>query len=126
VPPLGSLRTAPAASSSTTRTLSLEVTAFDGGRVLGQAVIDVQILDDSAEFRNPQPDPQRLEELARLSGGKVLRNAEDLSAALKNIQTSPGELSVARQPAWDRPAVWLLLLMLMAVEWVIRRARGLA
>jgi hypothetical protein len=33
---------------------------------------------------------------------------------------------VTRAPAWDHPALWLLLLGLLSAEWVARRARGLA
>ncbi|MBN2579509.1 MAG: hypothetical protein JXB10_10995 [Pirellulales bacterium] len=126
VPPLGALRTAAAGPSPSLRTLSLEVTAWDRNAVAAQGILDVQVLNDSEEFRNPQPDPERLEELARVSGGKVLRAAEDLKGLLSDFRPAPGELAVSRQPAWDRPAVWLAFLLLLAVEWILRRLRGLA
>lgn len=42
---------------------------------VAQGVLDIQILDDTVEFQDPRPDTARLEKLAQVSGGKVVRNA---------------------------------------------------
>ena len=125
-PPIGAIKTDSPASSSSLRTLTLEVVAYDGNYVAGQGEVDLQILDDSAEFRDLRPDRKRLEELAQISGGRVLNNSQDLSRLLASIKPAPGEAVVSNRPAWDQPALWFLLLLLLTVEWMVRRYHGLA
>ena len=125
-PPISALKTESPASSSSLRTMVLEVIAYDGDYVAGRGELDVQVLDDSAEYRDLRPDPERLEELAQISGGRVLHNSRELSRLLESIKPAVGEAVVARQPAWDNPALWFLLLLLLTVEWMFRRYRGLA
>jgi hypothetical protein len=108
------------------RLLALEVLARDGDRVVAQTTLDVQVLDDPEEVQDPQPDPARLEGIANASGGKVLHRAEDLARILNRCAVTPGEVVVEKVPAWDHPALWLLLLGLLTAEWVLRRRRGLA
>lgn len=125
-PTIVAMKSPSPATASSLRTAVLEVVAYDQGRVAGREELNVQVLDDSAEFHDLQSDPQRLEELARLSGGKVAYTAKDLTKLLATAKPADGETVVSRQPAWDRPAFWLLLLMLLVVEWIVRRYRGLA
>jgi len=106
--------------------LALEVTASSGNQAIVQASVDVQVLNDSPEFRDPRPDFPTLEAIARLTGGKVLRSESDLVGLIGACQPVPGEKVVSHQPAWDHPAFWFLLVLLLAVEWVLRRMRGLA
>jgi uncharacterized membrane protein len=124
-PPISSLKSeSPAASSL--RSMVLEVIAYDGDYIAGRGELDVQVRDDSAEFRDLRPDPQRLEELAQISGGRVLHDSRELNQLLASIKPTVGEAVIARQPAWDNPALWFLLLLLLTVEWMFRRYRGLA
>jgi uncharacterized membrane protein len=119
----------PAASNlapGATARAALEVTAYDKDVVVTQVMLDIQILDDPAEFADPRPDPQRLEELAHASGGRVLHSAQELSQVLGDTPTAPGEVVVRKAPLWDHPAVWGLLLALLSVDWVLRRWWGLA
>jgi hypothetical protein len=125
-PPISMLKTESPAPSSSLRSLVLEVIAYDGDYMAGRGEVDVQILDDSAEYRDLRPDPQRLEELAQISGGRVLHNSQELSKLLESIKPAPGEAVISRQPAWDNPVLWFLLLLLLTVEWMVRRYRGLA
>jgi uncharacterized membrane protein len=125
-PPINSLKRAAPAPSSSLRSLVLEVTAYDQNRVVGREELDLQILDDSAEFRDLQPDPKRLEELAQVSGGKVLHNSQELAELLESSKPSMSDPIISRQPVWDHAAFWCVLLLLLTVEWVFRRRRGLA
>jgi uncharacterized membrane protein len=113
-------------SASTARRVTLRVSVSDGKATVGQADLDVQILDDSPEFRDPRPDRPRLETLANTSGGRILNTANALADALAVRETSPGEVYVSRSPVWDHPALWLLLLGLLSTEWIVRRVKGLA
>jgi uncharacterized membrane protein len=105
---------------------ALDVLAYDKDRVVARTTLDVQVLDDPPELQDPQPDAARLEGIARASGGKVLRSAEELAQLRGTYVSTPGELVVQRAPAWDHAAVWLLLLALLAADWLLRRSWGLA
>jgi uncharacterized membrane protein len=125
-PSLSALKTSLPGPSLSSRTALLEVTAYDQNQVVGREELEVQVLDDSAEYHDLRPDRQRLEELAQISGGKVLHNAQELSRLLDSVKPAEGDAVIARQPAWDNPIFWLMLLTLLVVEWVVRRYRGLA
>jgi uncharacterized membrane protein len=118
---------APATEAGTPmRSAVLEVSAYDQNQQIAQTLLDVQILDDPVEFQDPRPDPGLLEQLARVSGGKVLRDAKELAELVSSYQVSPGEVVVHRSPLWDTPALWLVLVALLALEWLLRRWWGLA
>jgi hypothetical protein len=108
------------------RLLALDVLVRDGDRVVAQTTLDVQVLDDPEEVQDPQPDPARLEGIAAASGGQVLHSAGELARVLGGCAGTPGEVVVQKVPAWDHPALWLVLLVLLTAEWVLRRRRGLA
>jgi uncharacterized membrane protein len=111
---------------SAPQALSLEVAAYDKGLLIGQTSLEVQDLDDPVEFYDPRPDPIRLEELARSSGGEVLHSPDELARLLRSLDTAPGEVIVNRFPVWDHAAIWFVLLALLTIEWVLRRWWGLA
>jgi hypothetical protein len=125
-PPMPAAPAAAGKPPSTFRPAAVEVTAYDGTEVVGQATLDVQVADDPAEFVDPRPDAPRLEALARASGGQVLRGAEDLLRLLRGAESSQGKVVVRKVPLWDHPALWGLLLALLTVEWCLRRWWGLA
>jgi uncharacterized membrane protein len=105
---------------------TLDVRAYDKDQVVAQTTLDVQILDDPTEFQDPQPDSGRLEEIARASGGQVLRGADDLVRLRGGYTSTPGEVVVQKAPLWDHAGLWFLLLGLLATDWVLRRSWGLA
>jgi uncharacterized membrane protein len=108
------------------RLATLEVSAHDGDKLAAQAALDVQVLDDPVEYQDPRPDPARLEQLARDSGGTVVHTAEQLAGILNACKTAPGEVVVHKTPLWDHAALWLLLLTLLTADWMLRRWWGLA
>jgi uncharacterized membrane protein len=105
---------------------ALDVLAYDQDRVVAQTTLAIDVLDDPAEFHDPQPDPARLEEIARASGGKVLHRAEELVSILGSYQSAPGEVVVQKSPLWDHLGLWVVLLTLLTAEWIVRRLWGLA
>jgi uncharacterized membrane protein len=124
-----SLRALPAPAAeggAPLRTAVLEVDAYDHDQHVAQGLLDLQVLDDPVEFQDPRPDPERLEQLARGSGGKMLHTAAELTQLVSSYQTSPGEVVVHRSPLWDTPALWFLLVALLTMEWLLRRTWGLA
>ena len=120
------MREIPGDPGSPIRRFALEVSAHDGDRVVARTTLDLQVLDDPVEFHDPRPDPARLAELARASGGEVVRGPDDLARLLSRHADAPDRVVLTRSPLWDRPLVWALLLGLLSAEWIARRLRGLA
>ncbi len=84
------------------------------------AEAEVWLPDD--EMRRPQTDHPALARLAEATGGKALsaRDIVDLPALLPNRRLQlMGTPEV--EPLWDTPAAIILLLALLAIEWVGRR-----
>ncbi len=79
------------------------------------------LLDDD-ELRTPQTDHPALAQLASSTGGRVVEASRlaDVADLLPNR-----ELRVLGTPKvetlWDKPLVWVLLMLLASVEWVGRR-----
>jgi uncharacterized membrane protein len=111
---------------STLQKVVLDVAAFDQDRVVARSSVDLQTIDDPAEFRDPRPDHRALDALAKNSGGQAITSANDLANLLGRHPDASVRLIVTRWPLWDTPLLWLLLLGLLATEWILRRRRGLA
>jgi hypothetical protein len=111
---------------STLQKVVLDVAALDGDRVVARSSVDLQTIDDPAEFRDPRPDHGALAALAKNSGGRAITSANDLANLLGQHPDASVRVIVTRWPLWDNPLLWLLLLGLLASEWILRRRRGLA
>ena len=113
-------------SGTTLHKMVLEVAALDGEERVAGSRLELQVIDDPAEFRDPRPDPSALVRLAQATGGGVIRSGEELSSLLARHQEASIRTVVTRWPLWDTPLVWLALLGLLSAEWVVRRLKGLA
>lgn len=84
------------------------------------APLEVFLPED--ELRTPQTDHPALAALAQASGGQVLA-AEDLSRLPDLLPNR--QVSIAGTPdvetLWDKPVVWVVLMLLLGLEWVGRR-----
>jgi hypothetical protein len=83
------------------------------------------IAPPSSELADVAANRELLQQLADLTGGKLYEPADlaDLPREFRpfeSVTTLPQE-----QPLWDRWPTFLLLIGLMAVEWVVRRVNGL-
>jgi hypothetical protein len=128
---LGKLAAPPAArfadqSGTTLHTMALEIAALDGEDRVAGSRLELQVIDDPAEFRDPRPDPAALVRLAQATGGVVIRSGEELSSLLARHREASIQTVVTRWPLWDTPLLWLALLGLLSAEWVLRRLKGLA
>ena len=56
----------------------------------------------------------------------MIRTPQDLATLLAAHPEATVTEVVTRSPLWDRPLLWLLLLGLLASEWILRRFKGLA
>jgi hypothetical protein len=59
--------------------------------------------------------------LAKSTGGKSIGSLAELTSLVGSFKTVSGEAIVSRQPLWDTTWMWILLVALLAVEWIMRR-----
>jgi hypothetical protein len=111
---------------STIQKVRLDVAAMDGELEVSRSLLDLQVIDDPAEFQDPRPDPARLQELAQATGGQVIHRPEELATLLAQAPPASVRVEVTRWPLWDTPLLWLLVLGLLSTEWILRRLKGLA
>jgi len=111
---------------TTLHKLMVDVSAFDGEKAVATSTVEVQLIDDPAEFRDPRPNRALLEGLASSTGGSVIRTPAELSNLLGRHKDATVQTIVTRSPVWDNPFFWLLFLSLLSAEWILRRVKGLA
>jgi uncharacterized membrane protein len=111
---------------STMHRVALDVYSSDGDREVARTSLELQVIDDPAEFRDPRPDPAKLHAIARDTSGRVLRNATELAAAIAAHPKAAVRRVVTRWPVWDTPLLWTLLIGVLSAEWIVRRLKGLA
>ena len=113
----------------------VELTAFEGeepddpfmhGTQVDSTSLEVRVLSDPFELRNPLPNHDLLRRVASVSGGRVIENSEQLAEVLRGRSVTRESPLESRQPAWDR-WWWLAgLIGLLSVDWVSRRLLGMA
>jgi hypothetical protein len=102
------------------------VEAQRAGRALGSgdAYVDAGPLD--AEFFGAGMRRDALERVAQETGGRFY-TPDNVSTLPEDVRyTESGATVFERHDLWDMPAIFLLLLAVLGVEWGWRRARGLA
>lgn len=96
-----------------------------GGKNLGEDAVVLSVGPSLKEFDRPEADRDLLRNLAELTGGKFyeLDGAERLPADL--LDDLHALRSRREASLWDSPAVWAAIVVLLSVEWLIRRRNGL-
>lgn len=107
--------------TSTLAKATIVVRAFDGSDVIGEDTLTVQILNDSDELLDAQPNHDCLVSLAEATGGKVFHDSRSGIAALRSLPKPPQETIIHRTPVWDRAGMWMVVVGLLTVEWAARR-----
>jgi uncharacterized membrane protein len=104
----------------------VRVEARRAGRHLGQSDAYLEAGGLGAEYFAAGMRRDALQELARATGGRFY--TPDQAAALpEDVRfTESGATVFEQYDLWDMPAIFVLLLTLLGVEWAWRRARGLA
>ncbi len=115
-----------AGGGTTLHKFFLDVAAMQGDQVVGQSSVELQTIDDPAEFHDPRPDHAALLALAKGTGGRAIQNPAELADLLGRHPDAAVRLIVNRWPLWDSPVLWTLLLGCLACEWILRRRKGLA
>jgi hypothetical protein len=102
----------------------VEVTASRGPEELGRDVLTFERTDGVAENFHTEQNRELLEKLSSQTGGRYWRG-DELARLPKEISYSEAGISVRdTKELWDMPIVFLLLLGLMAGEWMLRRKWG--
>jgi hypothetical protein len=98
------------------------------GRNLGD---DQQLLaceETDLEMADVRARPELMAQIARISGGKDLTAEPANPALLSSIfgKPAPPTVNYRHTPLWDK-AWWLAAICsLLTLEWIVRRARGMA
>lgn len=92
----------------------------------GTLTARVKVIEPDDEFARPETDHSTLESLCTATGGRVLSPADlaELSAVIPD--RSMFTESIERVPVWSSPLALMLLVLLLGLEWCIRRMVRLA
>ena len=97
------------------------------GQSLAQTSLALAVQQSGPEQRRLRPDRQALDLLARASGGQVWDQELPTDELLLSADGDLPELTEqVRSELWSTPWAALLLLLLLATEWLLRRRWGLA
>jgi uncharacterized membrane protein len=112
----------------------IEVSAELDGQSIGIAQGEFLVFDRDIELSNPAADHDQLARLAamtREAGGRLIA-PEELAGLFQQLRDQPPELDIEIQTKWqlaDTPRdAWILLLLLvglLAAEWMLRKKWGL-
>jgi hypothetical protein len=95
-----------------------------GSEDLGTDVLPFERIDGVAENFHTVQNRDLLEKLASETGGRYWK-PEELSRLPNEISYSDAGISVRDiKELWNMPVVFLLLLLLMSAEWLLRRKWG--
>ena len=86
----------------------------------------VRVADPVDEYFGAAMRPAVLERIARETGGRFYTPSTVGTLANDMMYTQSGTTVVERKDLWDMPAIFLVLIGLVAGEWAFRRKRGLA
>ncbi len=101
-----------------------ELTARRGAEEIGSDAVTFQRLDGVAESFHTGQNRALLQELSASTGGRYVKPAE-LGSLAADIPYSRAGVSVRQtKELWNMPAAFLLILVLRAGEWVLRRKWG--
>lgn len=104
----------------------VDVSGTLGQESLGTQHERFEVAESYAEFVNPDLNVQLLQTLARISGGEyyTFENAAQMVNQISLVDSATSQLSEVE--IWDMPLIFGVLVLLLAVEWFLRKRRGLA
>lgn len=103
----------------------ITTTASYAGTRLGTDSIEIVASAPILEFENPQQNVELLEKIADLSGGAYL--------PITQSQSLPGLIEYEAEPVtvthertlWDNPIVLVVAALILGIEWILRKQKGL-
>lgn len=101
-------------------TISAKAGDFD----LGEYHQDVRVLPNSVEFQQIKQDIAVLKGIANRTGG-TYSNLDHYESITDRIDLRPEKIEQSfRKKLWQWPGIFILLLLALTVEWVVRRRSG--
>jgi uncharacterized membrane protein len=101
-------------------------TAWEGAKVLGRDTVSCNVAIPSLEWENAQLNEPLLRELADLTKGKYFHISNIKSEEIILPEVRETQPVVKRVVAvWNNPSIFLLLCILLSIEWYIRRRSGM-
>jgi hypothetical protein len=83
--------------------------------------IEFQVSDDSAEMAEIDMQLERLQRIAKLSGGDCLRLTDVSTLGTSIDRSAKRTTSRTEEPLWDNGLFALLIIVLAGTEWIVRR-----
>lgn len=106
---------------------TINVRATRDGKELGTAKARFLVYEQDLELDNAVAERGMLETLASTTGGESIA-PEQLPALLEKLKKVPQELEIeiqTKKSLWDTWPLLLLLVLLLSVEWYLRKSWGL-
>lgn len=93
---------------------------------LGTDTESITISEYSLEYENTQMNEPLLKSIAQNSGGSYVA-AADFADILPQVNLSKRQrTSTSDVILWDHPGLFIILIVLLGIEWIMRKRRGLA
>ena len=97
-----------------------------GGKSLGEQSGLFEVAESYAEFTNAELNVELLQTLASTSGGRYY-TLEDASQMVNHIPLVESATSrLVDEEVWDMPLIFGAVILLLGLEWFLRKRRGLA
>ena len=106
---------------------AIEVTATQKDQPLGATRARFLVFQQDLELDNASADAQTMNSLAAMTGGKSLA-PEELPELIRNLAANTAHLDVQQETKktfWDTWTFFLTIVVLLGVEWYIRKRWGL-
>ncbi|NIP40219.1 MAG: hypothetical protein GTN39_01715, partial [Candidatus Aenigmarchaeota archaeon] len=101
-------------------------TAREGSRVLGRDTVSCKVAIPSLEWENAQLNEPLLRELADLTGGKYFHIGSIKTEEISLPEAREAQPVVKRVVAvWNNPSIFIILCILLGIEWYVRRRSGM-
>jgi uncharacterized membrane protein len=104
---------------------NVRVTAHTGADMVLSDPAFVQVGTPAAEYFGAEQRTALLRRVAEETGGRYYTPASAVSIAKDLVYSPSGNNAPERLDLWDMPIFFIILLALVAVEWIYRRRRGL-
>ncbi len=104
---------------------TIVATGFQQERFLGKDSLNLEIIPVNKELIRLSPDTLFLQQLASNNGGEMIRPAR-LDQVLKTLPMTPRKILVEKKiDLWYKPILLILILVLISVEWALRKRMNL-
>jgi len=85
-----------------------------------------EVAESYAEFTHAELNSNLLMNLAQISGGQYYPLAEAHRMVDEIPLIKSGASTMVDKELWDMPLIFLTIMMFLAMEWFLRKRRGLA